>query len=73
MWATMAPVCPGILDLEPVLEKLDEEIPVYIDSLQCAKDSIQEKKGQRNGSEESIHSWKPPTKRSVLEKDVTLF
>ena len=32
VWATMAPVCPGILDLEPVLEKLDEEIPVYIDS-----------------------------------------
>ena len=30
--------------MEPILEKLDPEIPVYVDSLQCAKDSIQEKR-----------------------------
>lgn len=67
VWATMAPVCPGILDLEPVLEKLDEEIPVYIDSLQCAKGSIQEKR-VRNGSEKIIHSWKQFMKRSFWKK-----
>lgn len=44
VYATVAPICPGIIDLEPILEKLDTEIPVYVDSLQCAKDSIQEKR-----------------------------
>ena len=44
VYATVAPICPGIIDLEPILEKLDPEIPVYVDSLQCAKDSIQEKR-----------------------------
>ena len=42
VYATVSPICPGIIDLEPILEKLDTEIPVYVDSLQCAKDSIQE-------------------------------
>lgn len=42
VYATIAPICPGIIDLEPILKKLDTEIPVYVDSLQCAKDSIQE-------------------------------
>lgn len=72
VWATMAPVCPGILDLEPVLEKLDEEIPVYIDSLKCAKDSIQEKRVM-----EWIRREHPQLETTyekiVLEKDVTYF
>lgn len=72
VWATMAPVCPGILDLEPVLEKLDEEIPVYIDSLQCAKGSIQEKRVM-----EWIRKDHPQLEavyeKIVLEKDLTYF
>ena len=66
------PVCPGILDLEPVLEKLDEEIPVYIDSLQCAKGSIQEKRVM-----EWIRKDHPQLEavyeKIVLEKDLTYF
>ena len=72
VWATMAPVCPGVLDLEPVLEKLDKEIPVYIDSLQCSAGSVQEKR---------IMEWirkdhpqlEPVYEKIVLEKDLTYF
>ena len=72
VWATMAPVCPGILELEPVLEKLDQEIPVYIDSLQCGKNSVQEKRVMewiRNDYPqlESLYE------KIVLEKDLTYF
>ena len=72
VWATMAPVCPGILDLEPVLEKLDEEIPVYIALSQCAKGSIQEKRVM-----EWIRKDHPQLEavyeKIVLEKDLTYF
>lgn len=72
VWTTMAPVCPGILELEPVLEKLDQEIPVYIDSLQCGKNSVQEKRVMewiRNDYPqlESLYE------KIVLEKDLTYF
>ena len=41
---TLSPILPGITDLKVVLESLRKEIPVYVDSLQCEKDSIQQKK-----------------------------
>lgn len=41
VWATLAPLLPGITDLEQVLEALDVRIPVYVDSLHCSSNSIQ--------------------------------
>lgn len=44
VWATLAPILPGITNLEAVLNALNPDIPVYIDCLQCAQGSIQEKR-----------------------------
>lgn len=44
VWATLAPILPNIIELEPVMELLDQEIPIYVDSLQCTLDSIQGKR-----------------------------
>lgn len=44
VWATLAPVLPGITDMEAVLERLDERIPVYIDRLGCKGESVQAQK-----------------------------
>lgn len=72
VYATIAPICPGIIDLEPILKKLDTEIPVYVDSLQCAKDSIQE-----NRVMEWIQRDYPELlgvyERIVMKKDLSYF
>lgn len=44
VWATVAPVLPGVTDLDAILGALNSDIPVYVDSLQCAFGSIQAKK-----------------------------
>ncbi len=44
VYATLAPVLPGITDLQAVLDALDSRIPVYVDSLQCGAGSIQGEK-----------------------------
>ena len=44
VYATVAPICPGIIEAEPFLERLREDIPIYIDSLQCRAGSIQAKR-----------------------------
>lgn len=41
VWATLAPILPGITDLGQVLSVLDSRIPVYVDSLNCDLKSIQ--------------------------------
>lgn len=41
VYATISPVCPGLIDVEPFLEALRDDIPIYIDSLQCGAGSIQ--------------------------------
>jgi len=41
VWATLSPILPEITDLDIVLKQLNPQIPVYIDSLQMEKDSIQ--------------------------------
>ena len=47
VWATMAPVCPGILDLEPVLEKLDEEIAKMAEAYQMEADKLKSFMGDK--------------------------
>ena len=44
VWATVAPVLPGVTDLDAILEALNPDIPVYVDSLQCSFGSIQARK-----------------------------
>ncbi len=41
VWATMAPVLPGLTEMESILMHLDERIPVYVDSLRCEENSVQ--------------------------------
>lgn len=41
IWATLAPVLPGITDLDCVLGTLDIKIPLYIDRLRCGPDDLQ--------------------------------
>lgn len=72
VWATLAPICPGIIELEPVLEHLHPEIPVYIDALQCNKDSIQEKRIMEwiiRDYPEQLNIYE----RIVLKKDTSYF
>lgn len=40
VWTTLAPVLPGITDLDQILKLLHEEIPVYIDKLDCNAEDI---------------------------------
>ncbi|MEG0369726.1 MAG: hypothetical protein RR593_06960, partial [Hungatella sp.] len=40
VYSTLAPLCPGTIELEPVLERLDKRIPVYVDSIKCEKGSL---------------------------------
>lgn len=44
VWTTLSPILPGVTDLERVLKELNPAIPVYVDSLQCEKGGIQERK-----------------------------
>lgn len=44
VWATLSPILPGVTDLDRVLNELNPAIPVYVDSLQCEKGGIQERK-----------------------------
>lgn len=41
VYTTMAPICPGIIELEDVIDKLRPDIPIYIDKLGCKPGSIQ--------------------------------
>lgn len=41
VWATLSPILPGIIDLDIVLKQLNNQIPVYIDALNCSSQSIQ--------------------------------
>lgn len=41
VWATLAPFCPGITDVEKVLEALGSDIPLYVDALDAPKGSLQ--------------------------------
>lgn len=72
VWATLAPICPGIIELEHVLERLDPEIPVYIDALQCNRNSIQEKRIMEwiiRDYPEQLKAYE----RIVLKKDISYF
>lgn len=40
VYATLAPICPGIIELEPILNRLDASIPVYVDCLRCNPGSV---------------------------------
>lgn len=40
VYATLAPICPGVIELEPVMERLNPEIPIYIDCLRCEPEGI---------------------------------
>lgn len=44
VWTTVSPVLPGITSLDSILRSLNPEIPIYVDSLRCEKDSVQAKK-----------------------------
>lgn len=44
IWTTLAPILPGITNLDRFLEKLDAAIPIYTDALRCDKGGIQERK-----------------------------
>lgn len=41
VWATLSPILPHITDLDVVLEQLNSDIPVYVDSLLPRKGTIQ--------------------------------
>lgn len=40
VYSTLAPLCPGVIELEPILERLNQRIPVYVDSLKCEKGGL---------------------------------
>ena len=40
VYATLAPICPGMMELQPVLGRLADDIPVYIDCLRCEPGGI---------------------------------
>lgn len=40
VYTTLAPLCPGAIELEPVLERLESSIPIYVDCLRCEPDGI---------------------------------
>lgn len=41
VWVYITPILPGITDVEKMISKLNEDIPVYLDKLRIEKDSIQ--------------------------------
>lgn len=43
-WATLAPILPGITDVEQVGQRLSPAIPLYMEELKCKEDSTQGKR-----------------------------
>lgn len=72
VWATVSPVLPGVTDLDVILEALDAEIPVYVDSLQCESGGIQARKVMDWIRNEHPH-LEEEYARIVIDQDTSYF
>ena len=72
VWATLAPLLPGIIELDPVLKRLNPEIPLYVDALSCAEGSAHGARTMRWIMRE--HTEYTELYRNIIEnQDVSYF